>query len=1291
VSSLTEQQQKAVETIDKHVLVCAGAGSGKTHVLIERFIEILKKNEDVSVAHLVAVTFTRKAAVEMRNRLKTKFKQLVDEAGENTERWQSCLGEVDGARIGTIHSLCEFIIKSFPVEAGIDPQFEVLDDLGQAELLSESIDQSFREVIAGAATEQKLFEDFDLDIIRQLVIQGIRGSSRFIESLHNFPINDEPKLALHLEHHIKRARKICLAQLIQNAEWQQNIPRVETAELPSGNKLESYRKEFLESSRVVESLTKGGKPVDELVDAAWAGLCTIAGQTPRTTGGPDGKGLRDLMKGVRELCKGFAERISPTLVSSDQDALRCISALVSLIQRTMDIYEERKRLDLLLDFNDLIALAFSALKRDNSAAARFFNENTHTLLVDEFQDTNTVQSDLLALIAGKKAKYFLIGDDKQSIYRFQGADVSTFNTWRRRFDSTEEAVTLSLSDSFRSHPELVAFVNIVFAALMVDAGDDESHRAVFERLKAARTDEDSGRIEMLVCQPDFDAVENDPDAPRRMESQAVADWIQSKIAQKCTIYDKHQGLQREVALGDFAVLVPRNSDFAYFERAMSDRSMPYVVVSGKGYLDRQEILDLENLMRFLASPRDNHALVAALRSPMFALSDDLLHQIAIDGGTHRNDSLWRKMRGYEQRAETSSPVLSRAVALLENFLLQSKLLPLSALVRTIILQTHYDLILLSVPNGLQRSRNIWKLVALAGEKEQCSCGEFAEMLARMREVGVKLSDAPTDDSNAVKLMTIHASKGLEFPYVALPVLSARNAVKSDRLMFHKDYGLAFNTARTEEDQTPTWLQACKVLDEDMELAEKKRLFYVAMTRARDSLGLFVHSDGGDKNTFKSWLLESLQIDQDDLYVRGLVKQLRHGSDTASLSIVQYEPENKEDSGSQAESENQTAFGDQAESGVDAETAAEINNQAEPESEFDDLVSAENIAAPEFEFEEFEREEFEPSPQELDARQINESLELDESRKAQHARGLIARLNQATASSAALDLQPKQEVKMAAKLPKISDVQSGVAVVADESGQMKFLFAQELDVVCDDEVSRTESMESNELGESVFALSDLPIESIEATEPTEATEATDTDRYTEYLLEPLQKQTIALPSSWQGSERVTSKTDQPLFSATLLGTFFHSLMENIPSDGRLMTQSEVEAIAFSQSGVIPLPQNLKALVQHGMDLLRKFYDSSFFVMFIGAKRRLHELPYLYNTADGATCSRRPDLVLEQGLNQWLLVDYKTDHFDRADLMKHTRDHSEQLQTYVKELNELLGVNLKAYVYYAQYGLLQECLD
>ena len=1219
MTSLTDQQQRAVETIDKHVLVCAGAGSGKTHVLIERFIEILKKNEDISVSQLVAVTFTRKAATEMRNRLKAKLKGLADAGGEGAERWQKCLGEVDGARIGTIHSLCEFIIKSFPVEAGIDPQFEVIDELMQAELLGASIDQAFREVIAGAAVEQTLFEDFDLDIVRQLVTQGIQGSSRFFESLQNFPLADEAALTDHIEHHVRRARKICLQQLVKTSEWQQNIPQVRTTELPVGSKLEAYRKEFIESAQEIENM--GSVHAIEGVDVvgqAWNSLWTIANQTPRTTGGTEGKPLRDLMKGVRDICKGYSEKIAPTLVPSDQDALRCIVALVSLIQRTVEIYREQKRVDLLLDFNDLISLAFSALTTQNSAALRYFNENTHTLLVDEFQDTNTVQSDLLALIAGDKAKFFLIGDDKQSIYRFQGADVSTFNKWRRRFDGSDEALTLNLSESFRSHPELVAFVNIVFASLMDDGGDEESHRALFERLQAARKDSDSGRVEIVVCQPEYEAISADPDAPRRLEAEAVADWISQKIADAVTIFDKHQGCERVATLGDFTVLVPRNSDFAYFERAMSDRSMPYVVVSGKGYLERQEILDLENLLRFLASPRDNHALVAALRSPMFAISDDLVHKIAVEGGTHSNDSLWRKMRTLDAQSGSSLSVLSRAITLLEKFLLQSKLLSLSALVRAIVVETNYDLILLSVPNGLQRSRNLWKLVAIAADKEHSSCGEFAEMLARMRDVGVKLADAPTDDANAVKLMTIHASKGLEFPFVALPVLSARNAMKKDRLLFHKDYGIAFNTARTEEDLVPTWVQACKILDEDMELAEKKRLFYVAMTRARDNIALFVQSDGGDRNTFKSWLMDALSIEPEDLDSNECTKTVRRGQDEAIVSIRQYEPAQG----------RQPADGALANDSEDKKPASDAGR---------------------------------------DARQ------------------LLSRLHEVTESSQT-DFSIDENAYVLDKLPQINDVQAGVAVVADECGQMKFLFAQESAVSYSNDAGEDPSVASENEARINESLSRLPARLLE---PLQESPTADINQWTLDLIEPLYSEKLQLPSSWQGCERITSVGDQPVFSATLLGTFFHSLMENIPPDGRHLNETEVEAIAFAQSAVIPLPANLRALVQHGLELLDKFYASSFYNIFVSAKRRLHELPYLYNTADGVTQSRRPDLILQNMTGQWLLVDYKTDHFEQSKLLKHSHEHGEQLRTYVSELNDLLGVSLSAYIYYAQYGLLHEC--
>src|SRR5271156_2826548 len=182
MSKLTNQQQQAVETIDKHVLVCAGAGSGKTHVLIERFVHILRSDPTLSVAQVVAVTFTRKAASEMRNRLKAKFRELQGLEPENSQRWSECLNEVDGARIGTIHSLCETIIKCFPVDAGIDPQFELIDDLTHVEMVSAAIDQAFREAIVETDSDwQLLFFEFDIDDLRRLVAEAVK-SSRFAEA-----------------------------------------------------------------------------------------------------------------------------------------------------------------------------------------------------------------------------------------------------------------------------------------------------------------------------------------------------------------------------------------------------------------------------------------------------------------------------------------------------------------------------------------------------------------------------------------------------------------------------------------------------------------------------------------------------------------------------------------------------------------------------------------------------------------------------------------------------------------------------------------------------------------------------------------------------------------------------------------------------------------------------------------------------------------------------------------------------------------------------------------------------
>lgn len=157
MSELTAQQKEAVYSIDKNVLVSAGAGSGKTHVLVERYIEVLRSEPALTIADLVAVTFTKKAASEMRTRLKARFQVLKDNAeGDERQRWLLCMADIDGARIGTIHSLCDSILKSFPVEGGVDPKFEVLDDIERAELCEDSIKEAFRDAISTRSSEHDL-------------------------------------------------------------------------------------------------------------------------------------------------------------------------------------------------------------------------------------------------------------------------------------------------------------------------------------------------------------------------------------------------------------------------------------------------------------------------------------------------------------------------------------------------------------------------------------------------------------------------------------------------------------------------------------------------------------------------------------------------------------------------------------------------------------------------------------------------------------------------------------------------------------------------------------------------------------------------------------------------------------------------------------------------------------------------------------------------------------------------------------------------------------------------------
>ncbi|MBK7838988.1 MAG: UvrD-helicase domain-containing protein [Candidatus Obscuribacter sp.] len=872
---LTEEQNLAVMSVEKNVLVAAGAGSGKTHVLVERYVEILRRNSDVTLANIIAVTYTRKAAAEMRSRLKGRFMSLSQDPSEIAlglnQRWRQMMLEVDSARIGTIHSLCESILKSYPSDCGIDPQFKVLEELDIKQLLDKSIDDALREVIAksqgtdsavigGFRLEHQLLMDFSFEDVKASLNKLIRGSTQLAQTMQLYGLSVDQELdcqimqehALTTLHQVQRQALDSLLssnEFIDSVNYLQNYPHSDP-----GNKLELARKETL---GLLAEATEASDVAEKFKILAYLGATKIG-----NIGGskPESANLRKCIAGLRSAIDKVTGKLPAGLVESDQRAFECVIGMLGLYRLAFASYQAKKAELGAVDFNDIIELTILALSKPDSRSRAFFQERLRALLVDEFQDTNDMQVQLLSLMAGEHTRLFLIGDDKQSIYKFQGADVATFNKWKEKLQSDVldlqgQSLVTKLTASFRSHPEVVAFVNAVFCRLFDKDPRVLPYVAAFEALSPARQIDGlplQARVELIQ----YGQEDDDNTSPEVFEAMQVARWIRLKIKNKEEIQEKN-GASRPIEYRDFAVLLGRNKDFSQFEQVFASQGIPFVVSGGSGFLRRQEVYDFECLFRFLENPQDSHSLLAVLRSPFCALSDDLIHGLKSGG----KGDLWSLLLQAAVPGKPGYAPLKKAAQTLRKFLDYAALLPLSQLVQKIVEQTSYDLTILAAPDGQQRSRNVWKIVYMASEDDHMSCGEFAQKLSLLREFGVRESEAPLDSGNSVRLMTVHASKGLEFAAVALPVLGAEGSRRTDRLILHPGYGIAFNTARQEEDEAPTWYQVASYLDKQMDSEERKRLLYVAMTRARDHLAMFIRDKGRNVVTYRKMICDTLKIDE----------------------------------------------------------------------------------------------------------------------------------------------------------------------------------------------------------------------------------------------------------------------------------------------------------------------------------------------------------------------------------------------------------------------------------------------
>jgi ATP-dependent helicase/nuclease subunit A len=650
---LKPEQAIAAHTLDRHLSVTAGPGSGKTTVLVERYLEILR-TQNVSVDNIVAITFTNRAANEMRERVRSKIDELLRRAeGDERRRWLRHKRALEGAVITTIHGFCSRLLREFPVEANIDPQFVLLDEHQAAMMLEAVVDEALSDAIHHG--NEKIVQ----------LAQAIGGRGSLSRVLVDFYLD-------------YRGEGLSLAEIKERTG-------------PGHASERDYSAAVAELDKRMAALlalpvrTPSARQKREKFAAAWPSVRALVAQPPTdrtiakyTQAVEDFYDVRPSRRGneadavmlIDEMLWGANSKSDDRLagklpcIGFDLLARSYAAAVLNLIheiERRLD--EEKQRLSV-VDFDDL-QLRTLKLVNEHPEVLGSLSQRYRFFLVDEFQDTNGLQRDLTKKLAlASKANLFIVGDRKQSIYGFRGADVDVFREMTAAIESnggTQQPLHLN----FRSQPPLIDGLNFLFARIFrprAEVPADQLNQLGYvehEPSVAARVVEhDPPLVEMLVSVlsegrkfgGDDDDEEDGPrdkydsrDARERDAAQLV-ERIQELTS--VTDFSGSSGITdsspcHKFNYGDIAILFRALTMVGTYESAFRRAGIPYLTVQGKGFYQREEITDLIQLLRFLDNTTDEIALAAVLRSPLCGISDNAL--LALRSAPFVGETIERKL------------------------------------------------------------------------------------------------------------------------------------------------------------------------------------------------------------------------------------------------------------------------------------------------------------------------------------------------------------------------------------------------------------------------------------------------------------------------------------------------------------------------------------------------------------------------------------------------------------------------------------------------------------------------
>ena len=840
MTAFTPEQQAAIDRRDGRLQISASAGSGKTTVLVERFVRSVL-DDGLRPDEVLAITFTDKAAGELRTRVR---RELRARGGRDAAR------AAEAAWIMTFHGLCTRILRAHAVAAGLDPAFTVLEGADARAARAEAFERALADFLAdrdGAPRRDALdlTAAYGVDRVRRMVFEvhdelRSRGQTA--------PVLPRPQPA-----DVGAARARLVAAHAAASE-----------ELAGARSLASIDAARATLGRCGELLAAGGD-----VDAAKHSV---------------GRGATELKTGAfdeyRAACVAYAA------ARADAQAVPAVALLGELLKGYAAAYAWAKRTRSGVDYDDLELLTRDLFDREPGIAAAYA-ERFARIMVDEFQDTNPLQMQLLARL--ERANACTVGDELQSIYGFRHADVEVFRA--RRAELEPHGAVATLATSFRARPEILAALDGAYAP---------QHER-WEPLRAGRTDPPAPEppIELLIT----DADAWDADAPGALgaglpPASPVKQAEARLVAQRVAELVRGGGF----GAGDVVILMRAATDMGLYEQALRLQGLSTLAAGGRGWWARQQIQDLCAYLAALANPRDDEALLGLLASPLVGASSDALALLAIAARAQRR-------RPWDALCDPATRVPDADVARLAAFRAwfaeeraAAARRGLDELLARVVERTGYDLHVLALPGGTRRLANIHRLMALAAEFEIRRGRDLrglVDLAASELAADAPQPDAPVDlgGLDAVRLMTIHAAKGLEFPVVVVADLGRQGITTHPDLLVDGDrVGLRLIDLEG---------QSAKALDFDdiaaerrrADDAEERRVMHVALTRAEERLIISGSARLGDAwpaprpgGAPIAWMAPALVPDvaaltpDDDVRERGAVRAQLNAPDSGALRL-----------------------------------------------------------------------------------------------------------------------------------------------------------------------------------------------------------------------------------------------------------------------------------------------------------------------------------------------------------------------------------------------------------------------